>query len=243
MKILTPVVLLFLLFTSSLPSEAQSYVFGAKAGPLLANQQWEGFQRDPLIDFHALMFIESWSEDNDGSLFAQLGYHRRGSALRNIAWNSDLGFRPSGRAFRFNNIVLTLGAKKVFSESNLFRTFYAIGVRGEYTLNTNLDEYSFSNPNFFTFYPQDAFVMHWNYGLYGAVGFEFDLSDLIGLQLDISINPDLSRQYFQPPINNVTVITPNGGTMQTNISERVVRNQTLEISLGFRFLRKVEYVD
>jgi hypothetical protein len=234
---------LMLILVTFADVNAQSFVFGPKFGPLIGNQQWQGFQRDPLFDFHGMLFIESYSEDNDGSLFAQLGYHRRGSALRNIAYNTALGFRPSSRAFRFNNIVLTLGAKKVFAETNLFKSFYAVGIRGEYTINTNLDEFAFTNPNFFTFYPQDAFVRHWNYGLYAAAGVEIALWDLVGMQIDLSVNPDISLQYFQPPIDNVTIITVTGDQMTTNISEREIRNLTFEISFGFRFLRLVEYVD
>lgn len=237
------ILIFYLVWSSPVRLNAQSFVFGPKFGPLIGNQQWQGFQRDPLFDLHAMVFIETYSEDNDGSLFAQLGYHRRGSALRNIAYNTALGFRPSSRAFRFNNAVLTLGAKKVFAETNLFRSFYAVGIRGEYTINTNLDEFSFSNPNFFSFYPQDAFVRHWNYGLYAAAGVEIELWKLVGLQIDLSVNPDVSLQYYQPPIDNVTVITITGDTMTTNISEREIRNLTFEISFGFRFLRLVEYVE
>ena len=85
--------LLFACFISMNLLTAQSFVFGPKFGPVIGTQKWEGFQKDPLLDFHGMLFIESYSEENSGSLFAQLGYHRRGSALRNLSWNSDLGSR------------------------------------------------------------------------------------------------------------------------------------------------------
>ena len=86
-------------------------------------------------------------------------------------------------------------------------------------------------------------MKHWNYGLYAAAGFEFDMTDLIGMQLDISVNPDLSKQYFMPPIDNVTIITHTGILTQTSLASREIRNLTFEISLGFRFLRLVEYIN
>ena len=231
---------LFVLFSAIL--SAQSYIFGPKFGPVIANQRWEGFQRDPLLDMHAMMFIETYDEDSDGSLFAQLGYHRRGSALRNLAWNPEFGIQPASRVFRFNNLVLTLGAKKVFSTTGSLKSFYAVGIRGEYTINTNLDEFAIDHPTFYSFYPQDAFVMHFNYGLYAAAGFEFALSDLVGLQIDLSVNPDISRQYFQPPIPNVQIYTFQG-PQYVDLAQREIRNLSFEVSFGFRFLRLVEYID
>ena len=58
--------------------------------------------------------------------------------------------------------------------------------------------------------------------------------------LEISGSPDFSFQYNQGPIDNV--IDPFGGPNRS-IGQRQIRNFTIEISFGLRFLRKWSYVD
>src|SRR5690606_31268447 len=54
----------------------QGYTFGFKTGPTLGFQQWNDFQRDPLLGFHGALFMESLAEDDAYCLYTQLGYHQ-----------------------------------------------------------------------------------------------------------------------------------------------------------------------
>ncbi len=69
---------------------------------------------------------------------------------------------------------------------------------------------------------------------------EFSFSEFIGASLEFTVNPDFSLQYRQPAIPNVR--DPWSG-QNTTIPERRIRNMTFELTAGFRFLRKVQYLD
>lgn len=239
---LLPLSLLFLIFCfSSKAQEYGGYYFGVKGGLLLGVQSWNNFERDPLIKYHGIVFIETVGDDN--ALFAQAGFHRKGSAIRGrnfIGLNGE-PFRPPTQEFIFNNASLTLGFKKKNWLSAASTWHYLIGIRGDYTISTNLNEYKTINEATNSlFFPDDSFVRDINYGVTLGGGGEFELSELVGVVLEFTVNPDFSPQYRQPAINNV--YSP---ISQTNISlpERVIRNITFEVSAGFRFLRKVEYID
>ena len=219
-----------LFITYALP--AQSFWFGPKVGPSIGLQKWNQFDQDPLFAFHGALFIESHDPDSPGSVYAQLGYHTRGSAIRVININNSVTFSNS---FKFNNLSLSLGAKRRLGSSGKFRPYYHLGVRLEYTLNTNLKEYErFGSP----IYPIELFVHKFNYGVNIGGGFETKFSDLIGGSIEITVSPDFSKQYEQPAIPNVIVPWNN---QSVTISARDIRNISLEISLALRFLRKVEY--
>ncbi len=228
----------FWIFSTGLIS-GQSTVFGFKGGPVIATQSWSTFQRQPLLDLHGILFIESWGEDEPNAFFAQIGYHTRGSSLRQVFVNPTIGLSPQTRSFKFHNLALTVAAKRKL-RFDRFTPYYTVGLRGEYNISTNLNEFRLQNTTAITSYPQDEFVVPFTYGLYAGGGFEFNFTELIGGQIEVSVNPDLSRQYFQPPLSNV--IDPVTGR-PVSLSEREIRNTTLEISLGLRFLRKVVYVD
>ena len=244
MKRITFVILLLSFFAFDL--HAQGFAFGLKGGPTVGFQNWDGASRDPLFKYHGILFIESAQEDSPFSLFAQAGYHIKGSAVR-------YNFRPvcidaNGNTFdcdfetleyQFRNASLTLGGKKRFEKNNN-TLYYLFGVRGDFTINTNLEEYNNNRVQYFGGYPADPFVRKLNYGVTVGGGIEFAISDLVGAMLELTINPDFSRQYYQPPIPNVT--NPYNNQSYT-IPEREIRNVALEVSVGFRFLRKVIYID
>jgi len=213
-----------------------------KGGPLIGTQNWNNSQRGPLISGHVILGVESWQEDDLNSLFAQIGYHNRGSSLRQVFLNPTTGFNPQSRSFVFRNLALTVGAKRRISLGT-WRPFYSVGLRGEYTLGTNLDEFQDDNFTAPTAYPLNEFVMPWNYGIYAGGGTELKLTEYIGAVFELSVNPDLSRQYFQPPLNNVSIYNPWNGQTQTSLRERTIRNVSLEFTVGLRFLRKVVYID
>ena len=222
---------------------AQGTVFGIKGGLTLGIQKWNGIDQDPLFKYHGAISVESLDETAQFSIFAQAGYHIKGSALRNGSFldqNGNLA-RLSAQEFLFKNISVILGGKRKYDLSDKMKGYYLFGLRGDYTLGTNLDDYRTANEfNGGLYYPDNGFVRKYNYGMTIGGGFEFALGELVGLLLDITVNPDFSYQYKQPAIQNVR--NPNTG-QNTTIPERTIRNTTFEVTAGFRLLRKVEYVD
>lgn len=207
-------------------------------------QQWNGIDQDPLFKYHGILFIESYDqEENLSSVFAQVGYHIKGSALRNTRFNLQNGniYNLPAKEFQFRNISLILGAKKKFQlGAGLGRHYYLIGVRGDYTLNTNLSDYESANQIFSNFFPSDNWVQRFTYGVTAGGGMELPFSDYIGGVLEFTVNPDLSKQYRQPPLTAPNPFRPND---PQQLGERLITNITLEVTLGIRFLRVVEYID
>ena len=237
-------IFLFLVSTNSI--KAQSYAYGVKVGPSMAFQQWDAVQRSPLFKYHAVAFIES-VDDGRFNLYAQTGYHIRGSALRNRrVFSSSSGnlFDLPTQEYIFNNISLSLGAKshqwKVINGGSFY---YGFAIRGEYTFDTNFDEFPvFEDANgrpLISSFPVDEFVRKFTYGMSFTGGMEFPFSDYVAGILEFTVSPDLSRQYQQPAFENV--YDPYTGA-QRRISEQSVTNVSLEVSLGIRFLREIIYV-
>ena len=232
---------LFFVFYSCMVFSQGGYVFGIKGGPTLAIQQWNAFERDPLLRYHGDIFIESLDDANQFTLFAQGGYHIKGSSIR-------FDFVPIGTGsvrrftdnFQFRNLSVVLGAKQKFDFGVSNKLFYSFGVRGDYTLSTKLRPTGIDETDpVAAFYPFDGFVNKFNYGISVGGGLEFPLSEFVGLSLEGIISPDFSLQYNQPDIPNI--IVPGGSNRV--ISERRIRNITIEVSLGLRLLRKIEYID
>ncbi|MEM1124476.1 MAG: hypothetical protein AAGJ18_28825, partial [Bacteroidota bacterium] len=142
-----------------------TFAWGVKGGLLVGLQKWESLQRDPLLKYHGDIFIESVPEENDFEiyeeeidtsnffidsisrnklvLFAQGGLHLKGSAERNSRFFDINGnsFDPPTREFIFRNISIVLGAKQKFDFGNKSTAFYSLGIRGDYTINTNLNDF------------------------------------------------------------------------------------------------------
>ena len=217
---------------------AQSFAWGIKGGLTTGYQKWENTPRDLLFKYHGALYIESLPAGNDFALFAQAGYHIKGSALRNLQANLGTGgvFRPPAQEFIFRNASLTIGAKQKFDFNDQAKAFYAFGFRGDYTLSTNLDEFREVG----LFFPDNFLVRKLNYGAYLGGGLEFALADLVGAVVEINVSPDFSFQYQQPSLSNVT----NPFTsQQITLPERKIVNVVLELSVGIRLLRIVEYIE
>jgi hypothetical protein len=221
--------------------KAQSFVFGPKLGPAIGFQSFDGFEKEPLLAYHGAFYIESYDDDAASTLYAQVGWHVRGSTNRLRFFTFNNAFTQNAK-FKFNNIALTLGAKRRLNMESKYRPYYLIGIRGEYTVSTNLDDYTQRNQYYNSLvYPDNGFVNKINYGFVAGGGFEVMFSELVGGLIEIVFSPDVSNQYHQPPITNVADPRNIGST--TNIGERKIKNYTFEISLGLRLLRKVEYYD
>jgi hypothetical protein len=230
-----------LLFTVS-EGFSQSFAFGLKGGGTLCVQKWGGFQQDPLFKYHGIAFIESVDETDQFSLFGQVGYHLKGSAIRNRNFFNPINgqyYRPPAQEFIFRNISATIGAKRKYPFTNSMKAYYLFGLRGDYTVSTNLKEYE--QINFYSgFFPFEQFVRKINYGVTLGGGFELPFGQLIGANLEFTVNPDFSYQYKQPAIPNI--IDPWSGNT-TTLPERTIRNISFEVTLGIRLLRLIEYVD
>ncbi len=224
---------------------SQSFYFGIKGGSSIGYQKWETFNQKPVLTYHVATFLESYSEDNPlNSLYVQLGYHNRGSALRNAIGITIYNeyYRLPTRNFLFHNISLGLGAKRKQDFKDNLKTFYSFGLRGEYTIGTNLAKYADLNKRMSSlYYPDELFVKKWTYGATVGGGLEYSFSELVEGLFEITINPDLSNQYDQPQLGSI--IDPYHPGNTTTIPRRRIKNTTVEITIGIRFMRKVEYID
>lgn len=245
MKIQSIITVLLINCLSIKISIAQSYQFGVKGGLSMGLQSWNGggtSNNSQLWGYHGVVFWESGDQMTKSRIVAQLGYHQRGSASR---FPKTVGFDINGATIEipnttinyiYNNVSLSIGARRSGVAGNE-NAYYGVGVRGEYTLNTNFDD----NPYYFSLgAPQKEFVKKINYGLSLFGGYDFRFTDLIGGFIELGIHPDFSRQYYRQAINNLY----DAFTRQRyNIPEQTVRNTTFELTLGFRFLRKIDYID
>ncbi len=216
-------------------ADAQNFWFGPKIGPTVAFQQWNNFDRQPLFTNHAAIFIESYAEEDDsGSVYAQIGFHTRGSSIRfTNGFTSDI----FSEGIEFNNISLQGGIKRFLTNTALSSTYYSVGARLEYTVNTNLQD---QNSEFFDpFFPIDNFTNKFNYGISFGGGYKYNFSQLFGGFIELSFHPDISYQYQQAALP-IGVTNPFTGSVQT-IAERQIRNLTVELSVGINILRKVIY--
>lgn len=218
---------IYLIFSAFTAGFSQ-YYYGVKGGLGLNMQQWNSFERDilftPLLD----LYTET-HDDPVNKLYASIGYHTRGSAVRGFGFNAF-------NAYKFNNVVLETGFKQVLSVDKKYNGYYFLGGRLEYTVNTNLGgRTQFSVYNLV----DDAFVNKLNYGLTVGGGLQYDLSRTRVVFVELSINPDASKQYEQSQIAVVT--NPNPSTFNPNptvtIQPQMVRNVSLELKLGIKFLQ------
>jgi hypothetical protein len=235
-----------LLFFGQTTAQSTAYVFNF--GPTASLQKWDNSSgREPLFQYNASIAIETINNENDrGSFLMQLGYHVKGSANRFRYYNINSGF-PGGtytERFKFNNFSLVLGAKQRFDmgASSKTRYFYFGGLRGDYTFSTNVDNlnsgFASCNP---AAYPLMGGVQRWMAGFTVGGGMEFMFSELVGGQIQLSVNPDVTPQYRQNAIPNVIDLCNPGSVY--NIEERRIRNTTVELSIGLRLLKKVVYVE
>ncbi len=224
---------------------AQGAFFGVKGGLSAGSQKWNNFSRSFLYRGHIAATVESNSETSNRDFYAQLGYHQRGSTLRSggIFTRNGVRFRPPNQEFIFNNISLGFGVKQKLYGQSVIVPFYSLGLRAEYTIGTNIGDFDQNQPQFYSTYFFETFVQKFVYGVSAGGGIEYPFSEFVEGILEISVHPDIGPQYDQLfPIENVANPRNPGGPPIT-LPARQVRNFTLEISVGIRFLRKVVYIE
>jgi hypothetical protein len=226
--------LVFILFACSLAftAQSQSFWFGPKGGFNVATQQGGSIGVQPMLGYNVGFFVESYDENNEtGALYASLGLHQRGRSTNRFFSSFQNIFVPSV-SYRYNNLSLEVGAKKFFKE----KLFYKVGVRGEYTAFTNLEEANSRIISVNSPFPQ--FVRPVLAGMTLGGGYQFQIGDLYGISIEANIMPDFFNQYTSPEIPNVShPITGQNVTVRA----QEIRNSTLEVTVAFRFLRKVIY--
>jgi hypothetical protein len=223
------------------------YLFGLKGGLSLGNQDWTGLETELLLGYHGDLYFESIPAQERFSFYGQLGYHTRGSKISRRRWTLLSGNQitlPSDD-FRFYNVSLGLGAKSIFTYSRLGDFYYLLGLRLDYNIGTNLSDYDIRDQtqgtSFRQNYPLDSpdLIKDITYGASFGAGVLFPISPKIGGFVELQGHPDFSLQYESGPINGVI---DGSGTPRT-IGARAIRNFTIELSFGLRFLRKWTYVD
>ncbi len=239
------------LFALALPSFffAQGFAFGVKGGLSMATQKWDNsFERDPLFAHHVALFIESASDENF-ALWASGGWHRRGSAIRNRLFSTN-GAASFVRKFEFDNASLAIGAKKRFPPlGEKIYSYYTIGLRGDYAVKNNLNrlatEVTACEVAFLPF-DDGTTVRKLTAGAVLGIGSEVRFGELVGAIFELTVNPDFTNQYNQIALPGI-ILPPgcsfNGPGQNISIPQRKIRNTTVELSVGLRLLRKIEYVD
>ena len=169
----------------------QANGYGIKLGPSLGFQKWGGStQSDPLLRWHAAIFVDSESSDSKNIIYAQFGYHIKGQGIRYPYSIDQHGNRGPGYTFgmEFHNLSLDLGLKRFIGKNKKWRPYYGFGLRGEYTVKTNFE----------AFEEMTEFVCKWNYGISIKIGSEYKFRKFLNGGLELNIAPDLSKQIFVP---------------------------------------------
>ncbi len=223
---------LFLLFASG-TVKSQGAVFSLMAGPTMSTQTVNGLERDPFFRFHVLAVMESSSDISPNAAFVSLGYHVKGSAVNSSRYyNPNTGGEQprSSSAMEFHNLSLSVGVKQRQEVGPNFLS-YGFGARLDYNLSAKFDPIFIGLAG-----TQNQFT----YGLNIDVGFEFPISELVSTTVEFGFSPDLSAQIFIP-FQDTGYQYESGAPI--TIPESFVKNIIFEARVGFRFWRKVEYID
>lgn len=223
--------IIVLCFISVFTLEGTSqYFLGVKGGIGLNMQRWNTFERDILFTPFIDVFTES-DDDPLNKLYASLGYHTRGSTVRGFGFNT---YNP----YKFNNLVLEIGGKRMLSTDKKYNGYYMLGLRAEYTVSTNLGRVGGSNIYNLV---SNVYVNKFNYGATVGGGFEMALGDNKVVFAELTVNPDLSKQYDQPETLTIENPNPIPSPFPQNqfitIVPQEVRNISLELTIGVKFSR------
>ena len=213
----------------------QGNVFGPKGGLSIGLQSWSAAQNRPLLSYHGDIYIEGYREGAATTLFAQAGIHNRGSGRRVfITQSGSATSQVFNQSIVFTNASVLIGGKKRLSLGGDKIPYYSFGLRADYTVADNFADFEV----YAGYLPVSGFISEFNYGVTLAAGYEFPFSEFVGGLIEVSVSPDLSYQYDQP--QNIA-ITTNGAAL--TLQRQQVRNLSLELTVGLRFLHKVVYID
>ena len=225
MKIKILTIAAVIMLCSSLSGQGTYY--GVKGGLGLNNQNWDrqfntSLLFTPLVDF----FAETYDPGSLSSLYAQIGYHQRGSGLGGFSLNRFA-------TYRFHNVALELGGKRRALDGKKWNGYYLLALRAEYTVSSNLVEEG--SQSIFNL-ALEQYVRNFNYGATVGGGFAFDVAEGNQVFVEMTFNPDLSAQYDQPFVIGPL---PNPFNPQNDIfiDPQKVRNYSLELKFGIKWLR------
>ena len=208
--------------------------WGFKAGPSLGLRGGSS----PLLRYHGVAFIEGGGDENN-ALFAALGYHARGIAPRFTPLTLQPTLRTVSVPSVFHNIAMSAGMKKRYNYRSEMKYYYLFGLRGEYTIKTNLPYLDIQNPKQQGLINNTMFsnyVRRFNWGMDIGGGLERSLSELVVGFLEFTVSPDFSFQYRFANLGT----TPTSG-IANSVFTNGFKNLSLELSLGIRFWNKVIY--
>ncbi len=211
---------------------AQGFAYGVKGGLTLGIQKWNGYERSPLPRYNASLFVESVPEERRFSIFGELGYNVKGSRVRSFyrVPNSN-EVRRFTNDTEFRNVCLVAGIRSsyIISDTGL-EAYYLLGLRGDYNIN-------YANDNgFLPFMDRD--VNRFTYGFSFGGGLEIPVKELMGITLELRVSPDIRPQVFYPANTYVTYDISNN---PVPLPETKIINTTVEVTIGFRFIRVTEY--
>lgn len=228
MKHILTLSLLVLLASTSYAQDA-GIGYTIKGGFTLGLQQWNQSEFDPLLSYNTSVMLEQLGDQF--SLFGQLGYHRKGSAVRTNRFVDNQGNVFPGRTFElaFHNLSLVLGAKSFYKSTDRADLYYLLGARADYTMRTDLELYQGFG----------QFTNDFNYGVTLATGIEFPVAEYVGVQVELTVSPDFSQQIYVPPGSYTNTFTGQ----VVNFGEREVYNTVVELTVGIRLRQEVEYIE
>lgn len=223
------IIFLLAFLTVSYSTAQTGTAYGIKGGLTLGSQSWNGSERELLTAYNGSLFVETINDETSLRLFGEFGYHIKGSTIVTRKFVDMNNVTYPRRVIRqpFTNLSLAFGAKNMHTLTETISGYYMVGPRVDYNLNYEI-----------AFLNIDRFVNKFTYGATVGGGVEFKFGDApFAAQLEFQVQPDVANQIF---FQNVPYVDRNGN--QFNLSQKV-RNISYEITLGFKFIRKVIWVD
>ncbi|MGB1217836.1 MAG: hypothetical protein ACPG5P_08155 [Saprospiraceae bacterium] len=212
---------------------AQGFAYGVKGGLTLGIQKWNGYERSPLPRYNASFFLESLPEEKRFSIFGELGYHVKGSRVKSFyRVPNSTEIRRFTNDTEFRNVSLTAGVRSSYIISDVgMEAYYLLGLRGDYNI-------AYANDSGFLPF-KDEDVNKFTYGFTFGGGLEIPVKELMGITLELSVSPDIRPQVFFPA-GKYQYYTSTNSTPR-DFGETKIINTVVELTIGFRFLRVVEY--
>lgn len=227
------------LLISQLQAQGTAFVF--KGGLTVGTQRWNGVDASrALFSYHgaaAAEFLGGWKASKNSevansqtSFGIQAGYHRKGNAIRvrfqdPAAPDNVVRYTLKNE---FNSASVLLYAKGARLTNAQSEVYYLLGLRLDYTINYSMLTQGYDN-----------YVNKFNYGVTLGGGYTYYIPNTrLGLFVEASISPDISRQIYVPA--GIPVQYQIDGITYSYPSEELkVHNLILELSLGLKLLPPV----